>query len=89
MSRNCLSNEVVRVIKNPGLTGVGRWDDIDQVNRRPREASVSDQDGTHRHPQIIFDQLSVLKMITTSYSPASLPGAMFLLSNGGKAVKFE
>ena len=56
MSRNCLSDEV-RVIKNPCLTGVGRWDDIYQVNRRPREASVSDQDGTHRHPQIIFDQL--------------------------------
>ena len=34
----------VRVVKDPCLTGVGRWNDIDQIDRRPREVSVSGQD---------------------------------------------
>ena len=56
VSRDCLPNEV-RVIKNPSLTGVVRWNDVDKINRRPRKVSVRDQDGTHGHPQIVLDQL--------------------------------
>ena len=56
VSRDCLPNEV-RVIKNPSLTGVVRWNDVDKINRRPRKVSVRDQDGTHGHPQIVLDHL--------------------------------
>ena len=88
MSRDGLPNEV-RVIKNPGLTRVGRWNDIDQVDRRPREVSVSDQDGTHRHPQIVSDQLFRIENDHHVVLTCKPPGARFRLSNGGKAVKFE
>ena len=56
MSRDFPPNEVL-LVKDPGLAGVGRWNDIDQIDRRPREVRVSDQYGIHRQPQIAFDQL--------------------------------